>query len=74
MFIPSISLLILFYKKFVDREVGAADPEEAQHTHHGVGVPLVQLNFLDALAGCPAHWRLANVYPHSLKPDCGLGV
>ena len=53
-FIPSITLHILVYKKFVDREVDAADPEEAQHTHHGVGVLLVQLNFLDALAGCPA--------------------
>lgn len=38
----------------------------ASTTHHGIGVPFVELDFLDAFAGCPAHRRLANVYLHSL--------
>ena len=28
--------------------------------------------FLDAVAGCPAHWRLTNEYLRSLEPDGGL--
>ena len=76
MFIPSISLYILFFtKNFVDWEVGAADPEGSQQRqYHGVSLLFVQLKFLDALAGCPAHWRLTNEYLHGLEPDGGLGV
>ena len=45
----------------------------ASTTHHGIGVQFVELDFLDAFAGCPAHSRLANVYLHSLDGGVRLG-
>ena len=49
-------------------------PGSASTTNHGVSLLFVQLKFLDAFAGCPAHWRLTNEYLHGLEPDSGLGV
>ena len=79
MFIPSISLHLLFFTKMSSTGWFARvphirvrrRPSSTSNTNHGVGEPFVQLNFLDALA---AHWKLTNEYLCSLEPDSGLGV
>ena len=79
MFIPSISLHLLFFTKMSSTGWLARvphirrRPSSTSNTNHGVGEPFIQLNFLDALAGCTGDLPMSIFAALSLTcPDGGL--